>query len=521
MMQSNAARRLVPVAERPKVILPYERVSAVMGRDDEAFRSPDLQRRANLASIAAAGAIVYAPAIETPELFRDIDRTGRDFNREGIQRALELKRQGVIDGIAVLDVSRVGRTTSETLSVIDEFRDGDRGMFISDREHIDDTPLGELVLTVMVALAQLYSDNIALGWRAVIEDRHRDGHHNGQPPIGYDFARHEDGSVIKPSRIVIDERTAPYVREAFARYDEGQSASSITRWLRDAGIYRGSSLRNVLANPFYLGDVRLRVYSGKAKARKLVKDAPPLVVQGKGRHEPLLVDKQGRADRALFERVAQRLDEQAFTPRRFVEPIHALGGLAVCANCGRALVITKNRDTRFLNDRNGRVRGCVGAGACQPGALEEFVLGEVRTLLDGFEVGMGAQVAAQASRAGLLAEAKRLEAAIAKTERTITDMDADFYEGLLSHERHARLTARKDDQLRQLREQLAAIEVNDVPEVPDFIEAARALLSAWAEATPAERNRMLRACGVRKVRVREAHSYREPVAQRAEVVFAL
>ena len=122
MSNSSAARPLFSVSGepelRPKIVLPYERVSAVMGRDDEAFRSPDIQRAANLAAIAAAGAIAYPDAIENPERYRDIDRTGRDFNRDGIQRALDLKRRGLIDAIAVLDVSRVGRTSGETLQVI-------------------------------------------------------------------------------------------------------------------------------------------------------------------------------------------------------------------------------------------------------------------------------------------------------------------------------------------------------------------------------------------------------------------
>lgn len=167
-----AARRLTSVAARPKIIAPYERVSAIMGREDEAFRSPDIQHKANVAAIKAAGHIVY----EDPSgrRFCDVDRTGLDFHREEITRLRALKRQGVIDGIATLDVSRVGRTPPETLQVIDEFR-ADGGVYLSTHERIDDSPQGEFMLGIFVGMAALYSNNdrsgLACGDRGACRER--------------------------------------------------------------------------------------------------------------------------------------------------------------------------------------------------------------------------------------------------------------------------------------------------------------------------------------------------------------
>lgn len=521
-MSTNATAnvRRLPLADRPKIILPYERVSAIMGRDDEVFRSPDLQRKANLQSIANGGHSVYQDAIDHPELYRDVDKTGRDFNRSGIQRALDLKRRGLIDGIAVLDVSRVGRTSGETLEVIERFRE-DGGVFISTREHIDNTPTGDLMLTIMVALAQLYSDNIALGWRAVIEERFQNGLHNGRVPLGYQYACDENGKTIKPARVELDERTAPLVREAFHRYAAGESMTRLSRWLTSQKVRNATSLRPLLENPFYVGDVTLTPWTGKAKKRKRNKDAPKAVMRG--RHPILLADNDGAPDRELFERVQKRLERERYTARRHATPVHALSGLAHCANCDRALVAGPVRGVFYMRDHNGRrLDKCVGCGAAQTDKLEAVVLHEVRQLVDGFELGVGEQVAQLRSRATLKREHDALTAALLTLDTAETKADAAHFSGKLSEARYARLCEQYASERASITARLADFQLDESePDELAVVEAARELFERWETATPAERNVMLRACGVRSVRVREARSYREPLADRTEVVFAL
>ena len=84
----------------------------------------------------------------------------------------------------MLDVSRVGRTAAETLEVIEALR-ADGGVFLSSKESFDESDEGSLMLGLFALFAQLYSDRIATGWRAVIEARAVDGHHNGTAPLGY------------------------------------------------------------------------------------------------------------------------------------------------------------------------------------------------------------------------------------------------------------------------------------------------------------------------------------------------
>ena len=515
-----AVRRLASVAARPKIVAPYERVSAIMGREDEAFRSPDIQHKANVAAIKAAGHVVYDDA--SGRRFCDVDRTGLDFHREEITRLRELKRQGVIDGIATLDVSRVGRTPPETLQVIDEFR-ADGGIYISTHERIDDSPQGEFMLGIFVGMAALYSNNIAQGWRAAIEARAESGEHNGPAPVGYKREKLESGRT----RIVLDPVAAPQIVEAFVRYASGQSATSIESELQRSGVIgarsQGVLKRRIFANPFYVGDVRLFAYAGKAKQRVKLHDVEPFITRGV--HEPLLVTPEGEPDRELFERVQQRLAADKRKAPRYVDPVHALGGLVRCASCDRAATYFRGGQRasahyRCKEKRDNGAEHCEGCGAAVVSAVEDVVRDEVRRVLR-FELN-AAPDGSLARRQRAVSDREAVERQIAAVQTKITRVDDDFYAGELPRDRHARLVAQYDVELERLRAALEALEsIVDAPSVEQLVDAAAQLDELWDVATPGERNAMLRACGVARVTIAKGTRWRQPESERVTVHFSI
>src|SRR5690606_39115557 len=121
-----------------------------MGRDPDEFHSPDLQLRAMRAYAGREG------IDETITLPPDIDRTGRNFERAGVQEAFERARHGEYDTLVVYDLSRFGRNTAESLQNIRDLREiGVR--VVSTREQFDDSPEGQFQLTLFLSLAELYS----------------------------------------------------------------------------------------------------------------------------------------------------------------------------------------------------------------------------------------------------------------------------------------------------------------------------------------------------------------------------
>jgi site-specific DNA recombinase len=529
-----ARRELAAVTGRVKVISPYIRVSALMGRDDETFMSPDLQlieiRRA-ISNARAAG----QPLVEGPVLDMDIDETGRDFNREGIQAGFALKAAGEIDGIAVLDVSRVGRDLSETIAAIERFRAED-GVFISARERFDPTPEGDWMLGQLCGMAQFYSDRIAVGWRSVIARRWELGHHNGVPPTGYMRQKVQRGERWF-NRNVLDPDKQAEIFEAFHRYDPGvsghggESATSIELDLGRRGVLSlksAGTLKAILGNPFYIGQVRLHTYTGKAKKRVRVTDMPPLVTQGI--HEPLLVNEAGEPDVELFDRVQERLARERITAHRHIDPVHALGGLAFCDGvltdgtpCNKALVYQAARGSGpYLRCMNGRKLGCDSGGSVNVPEAEDAVRAEVRKLYQRFTLGDAEITASSARRAGTAADRARIAAKVAQLTDARADADADFYSGDIALERHRAVTAKLDDRLRKAQARLDALgEPEDGPSVEEFKVAALRVDAEWDGATPAQRNAMLRAAGLVRVTIRKSTRWREPVADRVSTTFTL
>src|SRR5687768_2774212 len=143
-------RRLVAVLDRPLRVVVYIRVSALMGRGGDDFHSPEVQ----------LGAIrrrtIGMREVEVIDC--DIDQTGTTFDRKGIDRVRELAEAGLMDVLAVYNVSRLGRNTLESLKFLNWL--ADRGVtIISAKQHIDtSTPSGRKHLTDLLAGAQMQSE---------------------------------------------------------------------------------------------------------------------------------------------------------------------------------------------------------------------------------------------------------------------------------------------------------------------------------------------------------------------------
>lgn len=88
----------------------------------------------------------------------------------------------------------------------------------------------------------------------------KQGRHPGNLPLGYSYPD-EYGGIPSP-----DPETAPLIREAFRRYDQGESLGRIAAYLNAAGLRsrRGrpvsrQMLHGMIRNPFYVGKVRLNL----------------------------------------------------------------------------------------------------------------------------------------------------------------------------------------------------------------------------------------------------------------------
>lgn len=471
-------RHLASVPEGPGRVVAYVRVSALMGRSGDDFHSPEVQLAAIRRATAPAG-------LREVAVIEDIDRTGRHFSREGIDRIRRLAESGQIDAVAVYDVSRLGRNVRESLVFLNWL--AEQGVTIlSASEQVDtSTPAGRLMLTNMLAIAEYRSDEIGRGWSGTIARRAERGQHHGRP-LGY---------TRRDKQLVPDPVLGPAVSEVFRRYASGDPIGDVVRYL---SAVRGKAMhtanvKKLLRNPVYLG--------------RVVADGEVLP----GTHQALV-------DEVTWRRVQDRLAADAGTPPRHLAPTWSLVGLIECPN-GHKL---QRQGDRLVC---GMGRGDVKGGACP---------GVGRPLLARVEAEVLRQVSVYASRLRTdhSAWAARLaRIAAGRTDRAALERQAaDARAGMVRLAKNHALSPMPDEvyqqamaELRQV-EQAAAAELArlgpvDVPVDPvEAANAVDALLGLWPEMLPAERGRALRVV-VELVVVRPASRWREPEEQRVDVRF--
>jgi DNA invertase Pin-like site-specific DNA recombinase len=113
--------------------------------------------------------------------------------RPGLLEALEMIRKGEADGLLVLKLDRLSRTTRHVLDLVDECN-RDRWRFISVDEQLDTgTAQGVLVVTILAALAQMERQQIGERTRFALDSIAREGRARSyRTPFGWHTAAGSD-----------------------------------------------------------------------------------------------------------------------------------------------------------------------------------------------------------------------------------------------------------------------------------------------------------------------------------------
>lgn len=351
--------------------------------------------------------------------------------------------------------------------------------FVSIAENMDySTPAGQLMLTMLVGMAQFYSDNLSWETKKGKGERKARGLHNGLLPFGTkkgaDVLPALDtdawGCLVDPRREIVP---AEGLRLAFELAAAGQSDREIAGALNAAGHRttgnRGrnaptkDSVRAFLINRFYVGELP---------------DGAGGWVPGK--HGALV-------DLTLFERAqAARL---ANTSRpRWIESKRqpwALSGVAVCGGCGGNVSALSHSTGRRRIRCAGRTQG---NGCDEPSCYADIIEDQIGGLLAGFAVPEGERgrmLAAwrhyQKRDTGGAVERARLRRRLDRLKELYLDGEMERAE--YQAERSA------------VADKLAALPVDGDPArgVGDRLAAFLAdVAGAWKLATPTERNKLAR-----------------------------
>ncbi len=316
---------------RGKVLVPYLEMlkgsndAATLERLDEieTLLEKNMERRQQIMQFFTKG--LLDPAVYAEES----DALGDE------ERRLSVEKDMLSGQILTKSISRFSRNTVDCLKYTRELKDMNIAVFF-EKENINTLDAkGEVLMTIMAALAQQESESLSANVRLGIQFRNQQGkvqvNHNWF--LGY--TKDEDGKLV----IVPEE--AAVVRRIYAEYMDGKSFLQIKRGLEADGVLNGaghkkwheSNIKQILTNEKYIGDALLqKTYTVNTLEKKRIANngiAPKYYVEGS--HEAII-------DKDVFLRVqaeiARRANILTDGKKRIYSSRYALSSIIFCGHCG-------------------------------------------------------------------------------------------------------------------------------------------------------------------------------------------
>jgi len=188
------------------------------------------------------------------EIIRDEGRSGKDLEREGMQKVISLCRERLVNHLIVYKLDRLTRRTLDLLILVEEVFKPNSIQFHSISEKVDTSiAQGKFFLTLTGAMAQMERDLVSERTREALRYKISLGEPVGSPPLGYE-AKDKDLSGI--------EKELEIVKYIKGLKRKRLSLRQIANRLNEKGIStkRGGS--------WYAGTVRYILRNGRYKQEK-------------------------------------------------------------------------------------------------------------------------------------------------------------------------------------------------------------------------------------------------------------
>ncbi|TLQ05434.1 recombinase family protein [Pediococcus stilesii] len=267
------------------------------------------------------------------KVYTDGGFSGSNIKRPGIELLIDDVKNHNINTVLVYKLDRLSRSQKDTLFMIEDIFNKNDCAFISLNENFDtSTAFGKAMVGILSVFAQLEREQITQRMQMGRVGRARNGLFNGsQVPMGYKYI---------DSRLIVDELTAPIIKDIYNKYLDGWSLNKLLVYLNENGHlgrelpWNFHVLRYVLTNRTYIGMV------GYAKQWY------------QGQHKPIIsIDKFNNVQKMLGER-ALKNSNYTNNPRPFRSK-YLLSGLLRCGKCGSNfdMGISKNSKTGKVINR--------------------------------------------------------------------------------------------------------------------------------------------------------------------------
>jgi len=325
--------------------------------------------------------------IDIIECYRDLGKTGSNFDREGFRRLMQDIRLGDIDCVVVKDLSRLGRNYLEAGNYIEKIFPFLGVRFIAVSDGIDTGDKGndtkQMASEIKNLVNDMYAKDFSKKAKTGLKQRRESGSYvGGPPPYGYKAVW--EGKI---RRLVPDENTAEIVKHIYQSFIELEGYKAVSddlnrRRVNPPAVYKQTG------EVFCPSD---REYKGwdKSTAERIIKSGiyAGTLVQGKtsitARDESSRIHKpeeewvvRENAHEAL---VSTELYQQAQEIRKKIQEVsashkHPTEGVPIgenifehvlyCGVCGRKM--TRHSHARIYADgHKGRLEGYFCLNAAQ------------------------------------------------------------------------------------------------------------------------------------------------------------
>lgn len=270
-----------------------------------------------------------------------------------------------VDYVFVFKLSRFGRNAADILASVRTMKNYNT-FLLCVKEGIDSgTSTGNLMISVLAAVAEIERENIREQTMAGREQKARDGKWNGGfAPYGYMLISDNNQGI---KNLVINEEEAKLVRLIYKKYAETTLGyNGVAKWLNENGytkiIRQNGTLeaisahfvKLVLDNPVYMG----KIAYGRRRNEKIkgTDDEYHVVAQPKDSYELYEGIHEEIVDEKLWHDVEAKRKLNAFKrPKTYsLEHEHIFSGLVKCPECGAPMYGVVNRkkkkDGSFYTD---------------------------------------------------------------------------------------------------------------------------------------------------------------------------
>ena len=230
-------------------------------------------------------------------------------NRPDFQQMIKDSEKRLFDIVLVWKLDRFARNRYDSAHY--EYQlERNHVKLVSATEPISDSPAGIMVKSMLTGMAEYYSAELSEKVvRGMTENVLKGKYNGGTIPIGF--------KVDEEKFFQVDPLKAPFVVEAFQRYNDGATMKELMNWLNDSGVttnrnqkFTYNSVQKLLTNKRYIGENHFKDI--------VMPDSIPAIV-----------------DKDLFEEVQQKIKKNSRAPARHkAEDDYLLTTKLFCGMCG-------------------------------------------------------------------------------------------------------------------------------------------------------------------------------------------